>query len=104
MITYARVFLIVHLDMSIPTRWLTGKTNRIKGDNFLARCMGLVVDLLKNSLMQIQEDPKLFLDENFMIGIFSEIEDNAPKLKEYLLYPFENNKLHSWQRIDIISI
>ena len=51
--------------------------------------MGLVVDLIEDGLLKIQEYPKLFLDEKFMMGIFSDIEDKAPQLKEYLLYPFE---------------
>ena len=41
--------------------------------------------------MQVQEDQKLFLDENFMMGIFSNIEYKALQLKDCLLYIFENN-------------
>ena len=53
----------------------------------------MVVDSLEDTLIQIQEDPKLFFDENFMIGIFSDIEDKVQQLKEYLLYLFEKKKM-----------
>ena len=56
------------------------------------RSMELVVDLLEDALMLIQEDRKLFLDENFMMGIFSDIEDKVPQLNEYLLYIFEEKQ------------
>ena len=42
--------------------------------------MGLVVNSLEDASMKIQEDPKLFLDENFMMGIFSDIEYKVPQL------------------------
>ena len=92
MTAYARVCSIVHLAISIPTRWLAGKTHELKGDDWLVRSMGLMVDSLEDALMQIQEDPKLFLDENFMMGIFSDIEDKVPQLKEHLLYLFEEKQ------------
>ena len=56
------------------------------------RSMELVVDSLEDALMLIQEDRKLFLDENFMMGIFSDIEDKVPQLNEYLLYIFEEKQ------------
>ena len=37
------------------------------------RSMGFMVDSLEDALMQIQEDPKIFLDENFMMRIFLDI-------------------------------
>ena len=43
--------------------------------------MGSVVKFLEDALMQIQEDPKPFLGENFMMEIFSYIEDKVPQLK-----------------------
>ena len=56
------------------------------------RSMELVVDSLEDALMLFQEDRKLFLDENFMMGIFSDIEDKVPQLNEYLLYIFEEKQ------------
>ena len=50
-----------------------------------------MVESIEDALMQVQEDQKLFLDENFMMGIFSNIEYKALQLKDCLLYIFENN-------------
>ena len=68
------------------------KTYEIKEDDWPVRSMGLVVKLLEDALLQIQEDPKLFLNENFMIGISSDIEDKEPEMKNYLLYIFEEKQ------------
>ena len=78
MIEYGRVCSIVPLAISIPTRWLARKTQNLKVNDCLAISMGLVVDSRKDSLVKIQEDPEIFLDEKFMMGIFSDIGDKVP--------------------------
>ena len=39
--------------------------------------MGLVVDSCEDLLVKNQEDSKIFLDEKFMMGIFSDIGDKV---------------------------
>ena len=73
MIEYGRVCSIVPLAISIPTRWLVGKTHELKVDDCLVKFMGFVFESLRYALIQIQEDPKLFLYDNFMMGIFSDV-------------------------------
>ena len=51
--------------------------------------MGKVLDLMEISFESIVDDPKLILDEEFMMGIFSEISDKVDPFQEYLTYMFE---------------
>ena len=78
MIEYGQVCSIVTFAISIPTRWITGKMHDLKVNDWLARSMGLVVASCEDSLVKTREDPKIFLDENFMMGIFSDIGDKVP--------------------------
>ena len=70
-------------------RWIAVKTQELKEDNWSVRYIGLVVDVLEDELMQIQEEPKLFLDQEFMMEIVSEISNQITKLEGFLLFYFQ---------------
>ena len=50
-----------------------GKTHELKVDDCLVKFMGFVFESLRDALIKIQEDPKLFLYDNFIMGIFSDV-------------------------------
>ena len=88
-IALLRLLSILHISICLPTRWLAGKTQDLAEYDFGYYEMGKALDLMETSFESIVDDPKLILDEEFMMGIFSDISDKVDPFQEYLLYMFE---------------
>lgn len=54
--------------------------------------MGRVIDLLEPALEEIKMNGKKFLDEDFMMGIFSELLNTIPPFREYWDFIFEEKQ------------
>ena len=73
-------------------RWLAGKTHELKDypvgvapeKQWCTRSMGRVLDTLHKRVKTIITLPSLFLSESYMMGIFSEFEEELPPFKQYL--------------------
>ena len=44
-------------------------------------------------MMELEAEPKLILDEEFIMGMFREYIDELPSMKEYWTLMFEKKKL-----------
>ena len=84
-----RVLSILHISICLPTRWLAGKTQDLSAYDFGYYDMGKALDLMETTFKSIVDDPKLILDEDFMMSIFSEISETVDPFQEYLTYMFE---------------
>ena len=84
MIALVRLLSIFHLSICMPVRWLAGKTHELAEYNWGPMSMGRVLDSLEKAMVQISKDPKLLLDEGFMMNIFSVYQNELPPFKEYL--------------------
>ena len=78
MVALARVMAIIHYKIAMPMRWLSGNTHHMHavGYDWSARSMGKAIDALHDALVELSEDGNLFLDEDFMNNIFSEIDED----------------------------
>ena len=92
MIALARVCSIVHIAICLPSRWLAGNTHKLAQYDWSVRSMGRMVDLLQKALVEVAADGQKMLDESFMMGIFDELIDELPPLKEYMNYIFDTKR------------
>mmetsp|Transcript_29604 Transcript_29604/g.62781 ORF Transcript_29604/g.62781 Transcript_29604/m.62781 type:complete len:567 (+) Transcript_29604:520-2220(+) len=67
----------------MPFRWLAGKTHELAEYNWGPPSMARVIDTLREKMSAISENPKLILDETFMMDIFKVYRDELPPFKEY---------------------
>ncbi len=70
-VALCRVMAILHFKICMPMQWLAGNTHWLgqTGYHWSTRSMGKAIDALYNASVQMEQDGKLFLDENFMNGI-----------------------------------
>ena len=57
--------------------------------------MGRAIDALHDALVQIENDGGLFLDEEFMQNIFSEIASDIPELEEHMTHILESKQTNT---------
>ena len=92
MIALLRVLSIVHIAITLPTRWLAGNTEDLSEFEFGVLDMGIVVDLLEKAMISVSEDGELLLDEDFMMNIFSDIGDCVDPFADYITHLFEEKQ------------
>ena len=62
-----RVLSIVHVSITLPTRWLVGKTQDLEKYDWGVANMGLCVDLTEKVFLQVAKDGEKLLEENFIM-------------------------------------
>ena len=101
MVALCRVMSILHFKICMPMRWLASNTHWLgqTGYDWSARSMGKAIDALHDAMVVIESDGSMFLNENFMNSIFSQIhkkEDGTlgplPPLVDAMNYTFEEKQ------------
>ena len=92
MIAQLRVGSIFFLAIVVPTRWLAAKTHTLSHRNWGERSMGKVVDILYRTMLEIVQDGSKAMDEEYMMNIFSPIEEELPEFKAYREWYFEEKE------------
>ena len=69
-------------------RWLTGNTEDLEGFDFAMLDMGIACKLLEDAMVDMAKTPELFLDEDFMMNIFSDLQNKVDPFANYLKYIF----------------
>ena len=69
-------------------RWLTGNTEDLGGFDFVRLDMGVACKILENTMVDVAETPESFLDEDFMMNIFSGLQNKVDPFADYLKYMF----------------
>ena len=87
-----RVAAIIHVAVSIPMRWLAGKSHTPAHNGWGEKSMGKALHILHDAFTQVQEGGKFLLDHSFMMSIFLDLYKEIPKLKNYLEYEFEEKQ------------
>ena len=85
-IAQLRVASILYLAIVIPLRWLAGSTHTLAHRGWGERSMGKAYDLLHQAMVEIQANPPLLLDEQYVMNIFQPLYNQLPELKDYLNY------------------
>ena len=83
MIALVRLLFILHISICMPFRCLTGKTHELQNHNWGPMSMGRVLDTLEARLIKIKSNPRLILNEDFIMGIFQEYLDELPEFRHY---------------------
>lgn len=95
MIAMLCVLAILHVSITIPHCWLSGKCGSLSKYDFGLYDMGKTVDLMEAVFQKISDDGNLILEEEFMMNIFSPIVDKVPPMKGYLSYMFEEKEANA---------
>ena len=93
MIALVRLLSIIHLSITIPMRWLAGKTQDLKQYTWGPMSMGRALDTLEMKLEELMSDPSLILKDNFMMSMFDEFADELPPLREYFEHLYEKKRM-----------
>jgi len=93
----ARLFSIFYLSLIVPVRWFAAKTHKlshriVKGYPWGVRSMGIVADIIFEKYHMIRDDPKLIIDEKFMMSMFDTLENDIPEFKKYNEYLYKKRK------------
>ena len=83
MIALVCLLFILHISICMPFRWLAGKTHELQNHNWGPMSMGRVLDTLEARLIKIKSNPRLILNEDFIMGIFQEYLDELPEFRDY---------------------
>ena len=78
MVALSRVISIIHFNIALPMLLLDGSTHNMYtcGYDWSARSMGKAIDALYDGMVEIEQNGKKFLDEDFMNQLFSKIHVN----------------------------
>jgi hypothetical protein len=92
MIAQLRVASILHLGVVFPVRWFAGNTHKLAKFGWGERSMERAITLLHDAFVVIQSDGSLLLEQDFIMSIFSPLNEEIPPLKQYLNYHFEEKE------------
>ena len=90
MIAQFRFYSILHFSINLPLRWLAAHTHKLADEDWSIKKYGTAIDRVYEALLQILDDPTVFLDENFMMNIFKPLKLQA--LDDYMTHIFEVKK------------
>ena len=78
MIALARFMSIIHVSVSMPFRWLAGKTHKLAEYDWGLMSMARVIDTLQEKMSMIAAKPSLIHNEGFMLNIFEKYRLELP--------------------------
>ena len=55
--------------------------------------MGRIFDILETRLEEIKSESALFVNRDYMMGLFKEVVDKIPPFKEYLEHMYEKRNM-----------
>ena len=93
MVASLRVHAIILIALVLPHRWLAGNTHKLAAYGWSERSMGRALDLLEVAMEKVEADSKLFLDETFIMGIFTPLADELPPFKDYIKYMYDEEAM-----------
>jgi len=89
LISLLRVLPIFHISLCLPLRWLAGNCGDLIDYDFGVADMPWALELMDEAFSKIMVNEELFLDDDFVMSIFTPILDKIKPFKNYLLYMFE---------------
>ena len=70
------VLSILDISVCLQVRWLCGNAEDLGGYDFGVMDMGTVVDTLASAMEDVADNGKIFLDEEYVMNIFSDLQKN----------------------------
>ena len=92
-IAQSRLFAILYISFCLPMRWLAAKTPELHEWDWGPISNGRAIDTLRLKMMGLVNDPNNILDEDFMMGMFSEYIAELPPFKKYWEHLFEKKQM-----------
>ena len=92
-IAQSRLFAILYISFCLPMRWLAAKTPELHEWDWGPISNGRAIDTLRLKMMDLVNDPNNILDEDFMMGMFSEYIAELPPFKKYWEHLFEKKQM-----------
>eukprot|EP00956_Cyclotella_meneghiniana_P030815 scaffold78775_cov36-Cyclotella_meneghiniana.AAC.2 len=99
MLALSRLLSIIHLSISMPFRFLAGKSHQFAEHGWSAADMSRVIDTLHSKLNDIHKNPSLILNENFMMNIFQQYRNELPPFEEYWVSRTDGTSVVHYKRI-----
>jgi hypothetical protein len=76
-------------------RWLASNTFKLAHRNWGEKSMGRVIDLVYDAFVALQADGSLIINYDFMMGIFSDLQQELPEFNTYMTWYFEEKECNS---------
>jgi hypothetical protein len=95
------VLSILYISVCLQVRWLSGNAEDLGDYDFGVMDMGTVVDTLASAMEDVADNGELFLDEEYMMNIFSDLQKIFDPFDEYLTYISEeksSNRLGEYSK------
>ena len=86
MIYTLKLFAITNVYVCMPVCWLAGNTHKLAHQNWGARSIGRVFDILHAALGKILDDITPIQDKSTMMLIFQDMVEDIPDFKAFLVY------------------
>ena len=104
LLALSRLLSIIHLSISMPVRFLAGKSHQFAKHGWSAADMSRVIDTLHSKLNDIHKNPSLILNENFMMNIFQQYRNELPPFEEYWQLIYHKKQMKVVSRTDGTSV
>jgi len=101
MASLSRFFAVLCYTISVPMRWLAGKSHSLSLGTTHPKKKNTAIDRLFDALSEIERDGKKILDEEFMMNIIDPL--NLPPLDDCMKFVFEIIKSPTTNRNDCDS-
>ena len=88
-IAQLRVASIFFLAVIVPWRWLAGKSHSLGHRDWGEKDMSVICDLVYQAFRIVEANGETFLDEDFIMNIFSPLYSKLPEFEQYLKWYFE---------------
>jgi hypothetical protein len=92
-IAQSRLFSILYISFCLPMRWLAAKTPELQEWEWGPISNGGAIDTLRLKMMDLVKDPTNILEEDFMMGMFSEYINKFPPFKKYWEHLFNKKQM-----------
>ena len=93
MVAISRVLSILHMCIVIPVRWISAQTHNLGQYKWGARSMGRVLDIIEESMDEINTNHSLILSKDYMMAIFVELHDELPPFNGFCENRFEKQRM-----------
>ena len=84
MLEIAQVLSIVNLSIVVLVRWFSGNSHSLSAHGWSSPYMSMLVYLLEKKMIELRNDLSLITKEEFMINMFSALQDEIEPYEEFI--------------------
>ena len=75
---------VVNLSIVVPVCWVSGNSHAFSAHAWSVRSIDRLVDLLETKMFELSNDTSLIMKEEFMMNIFSALQDEIESYDEHI--------------------